>query len=132
MKKLVLSLVVLSFVLMGCPNPVSEQEVEKPIDDRFEGTWVQRGYNNDGNYYNILQFSGSHFVFKATTYGIEFSGPYSYTETTITFNPDVGWIWDKSYIPWTSNYEIVEDMLHIENVYASDGAMYPIGGYYTK
>ena len=118
MKKLMLFLVVLSVVLTGCPNPV----VEKPIDDRFEGTWLQLGYPN------TLYFTGSNFRYTQRVTGIDYSGSFSFTETTITFNPTEGWEWDESYIPWTANYEINGNRLWIERLQAYDGSWYSIGG----
>ena len=123
MKKLVLILVVLSVVLMSCASPVSE------IESPFEGTWRSRYDNNI-----ILQFTGSLFKFTATNYGIEFSGSYSYTETTITFNPDEGIEEDeKQYVPWTQDYEFhTETLLQIKVKHTYDDNMYVTSGTYTK
>ena len=127
MKKLMLILVVLSVVLMGCPGP-HDPVVESPIDDRFEGTWSQAAYGA------TLQFSGSNFVFRQPSSGTDFSGPFTFTETTITFNPNEGIDEeDLKYIPWTQNYTIYGNILIIEVTYLYDGAgRYPTGGRYQK
>ena len=131
MKKFMLILAVLSVVLMGCPNPVSEPEVESP----FEGTWVQLGYPN------TLYFTGSNFRYTQRISGVDFSGIFSYTETTITFNPtepEDMVIEGKDEIPWTSNYEIHLDplnrtILNIELTYLPNGqSFYMIRGNFLK
>ena len=86
MKKLLLVLVVLS--LIGCSSPVDEPDVDNP----FIGTWEQIEYGV------TLQFTNSNFMFKQNTTGNEFSGIYTYTETTITFDPDEK---VKDITPWT-------------------------------
>ena len=118
MKKIMLILVVLSVVLMGCPGPTDEVVVESP----FEGTWLQLSYPN------TLYFTGSNFRYTQRLTGIDYSGSFTFTETTITFNPTEGWEWDESYIPWTANYEINGNRLWIERLQAYDGSWYSIGG----
>ena len=110
MKKLVLILVVLS--LIGC-SMGNDPVIESP----FEGTWRRYGMNSNFEIYDdSLVFSGSNFLFtydrpddkKGT-----FSGPFSYTKTTITFNPNEGIDEDdEGLIPWTQNYVIYIDELN--------------------
>ena len=132
MKKM-LVLVVL-FVLASCASPVDEVEVPDP-DNPFVGTWEQRGTNPNGEYYNILKFTNTHFSYKATSSGNEFSGPYTYTETTITFDPDEGIDEeDKDIVPWTTNYLINDNRSAVwfETKMTIRGTTYVIGGTYTK
>ena len=136
MKKLVLSLFVLSVVLMGCPGP--NDSVDQPVvESPFEGVWTQTMRNNEGfSAENSLQFTKSTFVF---TYDNNingkgsFSGPYTFTETTITFNPNEGLDEDDlKYVPWTQNYEISGNRLYLEPKRTYDGSWYLIAEWFTK
>ena len=108
-KSVVLSLVVLGVVLAGCSNPSNETEADPRLS--FQGNWRRYGMNSRGQIYeDFLVFTDSNFVF---TYNRPddgkgtFSGPFSYTKNTITFNPTEGIDEDeKDLIPWTQNYEI--------------------------
>lgn len=138
MKKLVLILVALSGVLMSCDSPVSDPEVVDP-QLSFQGTWDEDSRTPKPT--STLQFISSNFIFSYdNSYNGKgsFSGPFSYTETTITFNPNEGVPdEDLKYIPWTQNYEIyINDydqiILFIEPKWTYDGQNYMIGGRYIK
>ena len=125
MRKLVLIFFVLTLISCSMGNDSTEEN--SGVINQFDGTW-KRSENN------YLVFSSSNFIYSYETSDQKgsFSGTFSYTSTTITFNPTEGWIWDKKYIPWTQNYRFVANRLDIDVLQAADGASYLIGGSYTK
>jgi hypothetical protein len=65
-----------------------------------------------------LIFEGSKFTCIQVYMGINFSGTFSVTDTTITFTPDPG-VTEK-YFFWTQNYTITNNVLYIEDLRTPD------------
>ncbi|MDR1025566.1 MAG: hypothetical protein LBL56_07545 [Treponema sp.] len=85
-------LLVFSFFFMGC-DPDPKEETAK-----FEGTWRNQGTGGDESWDLNYTFTGNVFVFRDGITGNEFSGDFTYTTTTITFNKSDGTSWTQKYI----------------------------------
>jgi hypothetical protein len=125
MKKIVfvVLIAVATFGLMSCAN-------ESTPEILLEGKWADIMYNSN------LEFQGETFKFDWQGAGSSraYSGTFSQTNNTITFNVTSGWIWDQKYNPWTATYKFEDNnkyssVLVIANLI---GQSYVIHGKYRK
>jgi len=96
-------LAVIGFSMLACDNGTTGSPLQ--------GTWKNEFDDSDGHNVLTYKFTGSNFSCTYTWPGVNgtYSGTFSFTDTTITFNMTA-----PSSDTWTQNYTITGKTLYLQ------------------